>query len=189
MAWFEELPGLPAVGPLPEQFARSGRPTHSEGYVVRFVRDDGTDWVGNFQRGLTRCDLVLRHPNAADVLVIAGGEVYVVEPTLRRMKEVFGGAVVKVHELNEGRLFVLDHQGVRFEAVGPNGILWSTRRLSWDGFVDVCIESRRIVGKGWSAPDDTWRTFEVDLATGRSTGGAVGPGALAYERLNDPDAV
>jgi hypothetical protein len=188
MASFEKLPGLPAVGPLPEQFARGGTRTYSEGYVVRFVSDDGTDWVGNFQRGLTDCDVVLRHPNAVDVLVIAGGEVYILEPKLRRVKEVFGGTVVQAHELNEGRLLVLDHQGLCFEAVGPHGTLWSTRRLSWDGFLDVRIGSERIVGKGW-ALDGTWRPFEVDLATGRSTGGSyIEPDGLSCERLNDPAA-
>ena len=73
---FEVLPGLPAVGPYPEQFAPDGRPTHSEGLVVRVLPRKGEPWVGNFQRGLSKLDAVLAHPNGNNVIVIAGGQAY-----------------------------------------------------------------------------------------------------------------
>jgi hypothetical protein len=59
VANFEVLPGLPAVGPYPEQFAPDGRPTHSEGFVVRILPRTCEAWIGNFQRGLSMFDAVV----------------------------------------------------------------------------------------------------------------------------------
>jgi hypothetical protein len=159
------------VGPYPEQFAPDGRPTHSEGLVVRFLPREGEAWVGNFQRGLSKFDAVVAHPNGDHVIVIAGGQAYVVEPTSRKRKDVFGAAIVCAHPIANRRLVILDHQGIMFEAIGVDGRVWTTPRLSWDGFKNVSVDSSWIRGLAWRF-DDTWHAFEVDVATGMASGGA-----------------
>ncbi len=112
---FEVLPGLPAVGPYPDQFAPEGRPTHSEGFVVRFIPELGDSWVGNFQRCLSSFDEVVPHPNEMDLLVIAGGQAYVIDPISRKRKNVFGGAIVGAYKITERRLVILNHQTLRLK--------------------------------------------------------------------------
>ena len=169
---FEVLPGLPAVGPYPDQFAPEGRPTHSEGFVVRFILGDGSSWVGNFQRCLSRFDVVVPHPNEVDLLVIAGGQAYVIDATSRKRKNVFGGAIVGAHVVAERSLVILNHQNIAFEAIGVAGRAWESPRLSWDGFKEVLVDSEKIRGLAWKW-DDTWHKFEIDVATGRSLGGSI----------------
>lgn len=168
---FERLPGLLGDGPLPVQFSATGTGTHREGLVVRFT-PYGTRWIGNFQRGLTEYDVLLPHPDREQVVVIAGGQGYVVNPETREASRIFGGAIVQAYTTDEPSLVIVDHQGISFEAIGPDGGDWHTPRLSWDGFRSVRFENGRMVGEAWSPVDDSWYRFEVDLATGATSGGS-----------------
>ncbi len=171
MSTFEELAGLPGSGPWPEQFSATGRGTHREGFVVKFVPDRGASWIGNFQPGLTSLHGVYRHPNRHHLLVVSGGQGYVVDPETRALIQTVGGAIQSVHIHADHELLLLDHQGIAFEAIGRTGRAWRTRRLSWDGFGDLKIGRNEIVGKGWNAVDKRWQPFSVDVRTGRSSGG------------------
>ena len=77
---FRILPGLSATGPWPEQFTATGRGSHSEGVVVEFNPDTSRSWVGNFQPGGTAYDTVIVHPNGREVIVIAHGQAYLIDP-------------------------------------------------------------------------------------------------------------
>ena len=172
MSSFEELPGLPGTGPWPERFSATGEGMHSEGFVVRFLPDRGEPWIGNFHGGLSSFSGVHSHPDGQHVLVVAGGQGYVVDPETRALVQLLGGAIESVHVYGQHDLLVLDHQGLAFEAIGRNGRVWRTRRLSWDGFRDVDYGQTEIVGEGWNAIGQQWQPFRVDVRTGLSSGGA-----------------
>jgi hypothetical protein len=54
-----------------------GHPTPwTEGFVVRFSNEDGTEWVGNFQHGWTNFDLAAELPYSKLVAVISHGALY-----------------------------------------------------------------------------------------------------------------
>ena len=95
-----------------------------------------------------------------------------VDPVSREAKALVGGAIVGAHPVEKRRLVILNHQNIAFEAIGVGGRVWLTPRLSWDGFKDVSVDSETIRGFGWES-DHTWHRFEVDIATGRSSGGAA----------------
>jgi hypothetical protein len=172
MSSFEVLAGLPGTGPIPEQFSATGTGTHSEGFVVKFYRNKGEPWVGNFQRGICAFNGAFLHPNRHDVLIVSGGQGYVIDPETRRLLRTIGGAIEAIYELEPLRLLVLDQQGLAFQAVGPVNHEWHTRRLSWDGFRNVKIHDSWIEGEGWDVIDEKWTSFTVDVLTGRSLGGA-----------------
>ena len=173
MIEFSILPGLPGTGPYPEQFPPQNRQAHREGVVVRFCPPGEPSWVGNFQPGLSHVTEVRPHPNGRDVLIIAQGCGYVVDPATRELRESLGVAIIEVIEHPLAHGLILDHQGIQYEAVGPAGTLWETRRLSYDGFRAVRIEGAILRGEGWRphGPKE-WLPFEVDLRTGRARGGA-----------------
>src|SRR5690348_2002419 len=76
---WEILKGLPGEGPIPKHF-HLGRPTPwAQGVVVRFWKQDGTEWVGNFQGRTFGVDDVLLWPEAKAVAVIAGGDFYLID--------------------------------------------------------------------------------------------------------------
>jgi len=48
---YEILKGLPSYGKMYIPITNFENEKYSEGYVVRFFKKDGTDWVTNFGKG------------------------------------------------------------------------------------------------------------------------------------------
>jgi hypothetical protein len=181
---YEILPGLPPYGPLalpcPPDFGRSGR----EGYVVRFLPNTPNSWVGNFAGGLGGYTGVHPHPDGRAILVFAHGQGYVVDPPSRRVREEVGGAIFNVWRVEGPDGLILDQQGLAFQRYSRSGLLWHTRRLSWDGFRDVHLSSHSITGLAWTPIGERWLPFRVDIQSGRSEGGSYeGPDNQRWERL------
>src|SRR5689334_7941654 len=107
MVDFEILPGLPPYGPMAEGFSASGQGMHREGLVVRFMPLSAEAWVGNFQGGpASDCNQVLGHPNGREVIVIAGGQGYIVDVCARKCLGTFGGIVNSVFEVRDQNLVI-----------------------------------------------------------------------------------
>jgi hypothetical protein len=64
--------------------------------------------------------------------------------------------------------------GLWFECVGPEGMRWRTRRISWDGMMEVSLDGKRLHGNALDL-DDSWARFDVDIDTGEVTGGSYPP--------------
>ena len=74
---WEILKGLPGEGPPPRYF-HLGHPTPwKEGLAVRFWKDGGDHWIGNFQSGDRGNTQVVSWPEANSVYVIAAGGLYI----------------------------------------------------------------------------------------------------------------
>ena len=171
MTSFRKLPGLPPVGPRVVCFPREWEARGQEGVVVEFASDGGQKWVGNFKPGLGGSDCVLLHPNGSEVLVMAAGSVWSVDPFGRDAIEL-AGAVNETWRVNDPEGLIFSLEGVAFLRLGPQGILWRTRRISWDGFRHIELSEHALTGDAWSAIDDSWVPFSADLHTGVVTGGA-----------------
>jgi len=168
---YRVLSGLPPYGPLAEPFIVSGRRRHSEGYVVQFTRSAGDSWVGNFQRGAGAIDTVVEHPNGKELLVISGGQGYVVDPEDRCKREYFGGCIDSVFPVEENKTVILGN-GLWFEAFGVAGPLWRSKQVSWDGLRELRHDGTILRGEAWSPVEDCWLPFELDLITGSHQGGS-----------------
>lgn len=126
--------------------------------------------MANFQPGLGGLDLVCVHPNGRDVVVIASGDLWMVNPELRSAEKLLPAVDLALEVFNPFG-WVLSTLEIALARLGPEGLLWHTRRLSWDGFAELRIVGEELMGLAWSAIDDEWRPFHVDLRTGRSSGG------------------
>lgn len=170
-AGFEILPGLPATGPLPEQFAAGGRGTHSEGFVVRFLPERSAPWVGNFQGGFGECQGVFAHPDGSHLIVVATGQAYVVDPESRSLLHHFGADIAAVVEVPELPALVFTN-GLWFEGYGSSGVLWRSDRVSWDGLRSLSRSELTLQGEAYSPLDDAWHPFSLNLLSGRIEGGS-----------------
>jgi hypothetical protein len=132
MERFRVLPGLPATGPWPEQFNAGGGGTHREGFVVEFAPEGKPTWVGNFQPGMTGYNAVLPHLDGTSLIVIAGGQAYVIDPEERRLLSAFGGSLNLALAVPQENLFVMGN-GIWLEGWDNRGMRWRSRRISWDG--------------------------------------------------------
>lgn len=166
------LVGLPPYGetavPIPAEWGRAGR----EGLVVGFSTDTGDTWVGNFRPGLGGLDAAYVHPNGQNVLVIAAGAAWLVDPNDRTAAEISDG-IDATWWVSGPEGLVLSCQGLAFFRLGPGGTMWHMRRISWDGFKDVQVSSSEIRGLAWAPWDPEWTPFSVDLQTGRVEGGQL----------------
>ena len=166
---FKVLPGLPATGPKSLPFSATGKGKHREGFVVEFQPAGGEAWVGNFVKGLTAFSSAVLHPNGQSVIVVSGGQVYVVDPVRRELVETFGGMTSDLHPVPERGLLIFQTP-MNFFAVNREGRAWKSRQLSMDGFRSVRIEGNRLVG-GACDVGDAWVSFTIDLDSGVATGG------------------
>lgn len=70
----------------------------------------------------------------------------------------------------EGALIV--GNGLWFERVEKGEIVWKSRRISWDGMMNVTVAAATLVGEAYDPMTDAWTPFEVDVETGELRGGS-----------------
>jgi hypothetical protein len=165
---FQVLAGLPGTGPPALAFPASNR-GFSEGFIVEVCPPAGDPWIGNFAYGFTGHNAVYHHPDGKRLIVIAGGQDYLIEPTTKRLVGETTSGISFSCELRTRQVIVFGNM-IRFWAEGRQGRAWTTPRLSWDGFADIEVDGEVLTGKWYSAPYETWHEFRMDLATGKVAG-------------------
>jgi hypothetical protein len=145
------------------------------GVYLRVIPKQCRPWRGFFVLGFESDQVVsavCSCPDPDSLCVLVGGYAYVVkasDPT-----EWFRVEQRPVTDLRVaydlGLLLFVGFTSIT--ALGHNGIQWTTGRLSWEGLSNVEIHGDKLRGQGWDAMADQEVPFEVDLLTGKHTGGA-----------------
>lgn len=132
---------------------------------------NGTHWIGEFKAGLGGISGIFATPNEDTICVISRGEAYLVDTLRPERYSLLPVIPVKLIGRVPGRdlLFLVDY--IELCAVSKDGLVWRTRRVSWDGIKILEVTDRQIRGEGWDAPTDTWIPFTVDVETGHVGGG------------------
>jgi hypothetical protein len=167
---FEILSGLPPYGPMAISFTKNGAHEHREGLVVRFYPTASEPWVGNFVGGETACNVVVDHPNETYVIVVAQGEVCIVDPERRAVLDRLAWDTEQVISVPSLRTLIFQRL-TDFIAVGPDDSGWLSPRISWDGFRNVEVHETNLLGEAYSPVSDDWVPFRLDLLTGHCTDG------------------
>ena len=170
---YEILDGLPAYGPMYVPISPSGEPFYSEGFVVRFYKQDGSTWVANFSKGWSNYSKVFGFPKQNIVIVFANGTCYVMTPELETPKLSFGVTIDNVLMTETGSLICADNTNVTI-LDNETGELWRSDRISWDGIKDLQIKNNCIIGVSYNptAESDEWIEFSIDLNTKKIKGGS-----------------
>jgi hypothetical protein len=137
-------------------------------------------WIGFFAlgfesehaaRGLYSC------PNPDFLCVVVGGYAYLVNTVdPDHWMQLEQRPVMDVRPVLELKLLIFVG-ATTISAVGESGLQWTTGRLSWEGISISEIRQQVLLGTGWDALRDKEIPFEVDLTTGRHTGGTHTPAA------------
>ena len=167
MPEFEILKYRPAYGPLPPQIGATGK-AYREGLFVQFKPDNGPGWIGNFAKGLGGLSTAVKHPNDKAVIVIANGEGYIVNPDTREVEEM-GSSIQQLIDVPEYRMMIIVDP-FTIEALGENGSLWKTHRISVEGIRNIHITGTALRGEVSDLSGD-WLPFWIDIMTGKKTGG------------------
>jgi hypothetical protein len=144
--------------------------------AVRVNPDGGQEWVGVFACGFDSNKVasgLYAHPDPNRICVVAAGYGYIVIARDPRLYErVIAQPVVAVYPAREaGLLLFTDFTNI--SAYGPEGIVWRTDRLTWEGLRVTSVTATTVHGFGWDMPRDKEVEFTVDLKTGEHAGGAA----------------
>jgi hypothetical protein len=144
--------------------------------AVRVVANGNSPWTGVFACGFDSNKVtsgLYSHPDPDRLCVVAAGYGYIMivrDPEL--YERVIAQPVVSVHPAREaGLLLFVDFTNI--SAYGPEGIVWRTDRLTWDGIRVTEVTPASVHGYGWDMPKDKEVEFTVDLKTGQHVGGAA----------------
>jgi len=145
------------------------------GVYVRVAPRTGAAWNGFFALGFDSDRVVsalAACPDPDSVCVVCGGYAYVVKSTdPAQWFRVEQRPVVDLRALLPQAILLFTGFAT-MTAVGRDGIAWTTQRLSWEGVAIRGIEGNVLRGMGWDALADKEVPFEVDLLTGKHTGGS-----------------
>lgn len=178
MDQFEVLDGLPTRGPMYVPVSSNAVPFYSEGYVVRFFPKNGAEWVGNFRPGCGEFNGTFGLPEHDKVLVVAGGQAYLMSPAKHEPLLEFGGQIEEALIVEDGDLIFRDL--IRIIVIRRRtGVLWMSERISLDGLRNLKVVGDNLTGEAWwpsitSQIQEEWVSFDLDLRSKKLTGGTFG---------------
>jgi hypothetical protein len=169
MAGFQIEEGLPVYGPRAVSFPNPD--AFSEGLVITFTASTGERWTGNFASGWGSLDAVRDELGPRSTIVVASGNAYLVDVDSKTASGITSPA--DYIEYAAGQKVIVIGNGLWFDAIGPTGVVWRSRRISWDGMRSLRRDGEEISGEAYSpmGPPD-WIPFKVNLASGDVEGGS-----------------
>ena len=146
--------------------------TPSGSMLVKVVPYEGDPWIGEFAEGLGGVSGLFATPSPTTLCVVSRGQGYWV-PVLAPsdFKEVRCCPIKSVFVVPERNIVVFASY-TELSCYGPDGFLWMTDRLSWDGLKITDITPQEIRGLAWDSPENKEVEFVVDIETGKHQGGA-----------------
>ncbi|TWP24630.1 hypothetical protein ETU10_01325 [Apibacter muscae] len=162
---YKILNSLPAYGLMYHFISKKGKPFYYEGFPVRLYKSDGDSWVANFELGQTEFSEVFEL-EMSRLLIISGGECFIMNPDDIMPIEVFGGDYLNYLKTNDGRIILYNH--INLTIVDSKGNYWDSERISLDGLNEIKISSDNVVSGLFYQPtptDDLWIPFEYNIDT------------------------
>jgi hypothetical protein len=170
---YEILNSLPGYGPMYIPITDDAHPYYSEGFVIRFLRSDGTNWVANFKPGWTSLNKVFDFPNHELIVVFAGGLGYIMNPNSEKPKMIFGNTIDAVFQIDDGSLIFSD--GISIQILdNKTGEFWKSERISWDEIKNLNLSDNILFGLS-SDPTNSkgeWIEFSLNIKTKEIKGGS-----------------
>lgn len=162
---YEILNCLPTYGQMYVPVAKDGEAFYSEGFPVRFYKTDRTEWVANFKPGWTDLKEIIEFENSSNLLVVACGICYLMNPNSTKPIEVFGVDYSDIFKASNDR-FIL-HDQTKLTIIETDGTHWDTERISWDGLAEIKVENNLVIGLSYDPmhDSDVWDKFTYDLDT------------------------
>ena len=169
---YEVLNGLPTYGPMYIPISESGEKFYSEGFVVRFHKKNGTDWVANFKQGFSEYCNVFQLSVGNKIIVIANGQGYIMSSEQQTPLDTFGLAITEVLKTDNEILVAADQTDLII--INNQGSIWRTARISWDGLKDIILEGNLVSGLSYDPMNEAeeWVKFSINLDTREIKGGS-----------------
>ncbi|AWH85309.1 hypothetical protein HYN59_09345 [Flavobacterium album] len=158
---YEILRSLPATGPMyiPISNGITYISDFSEGFIVKFFKSGGDEWVGNFKLGLKQFSAVFEL-DKSNVLIIAGGAGYVMSAEQEVPLSFLNINYCNGFQTPDGRVIL--HNDIEITVIEPDGSFWISGRISIDGLTITTVEHNIIKGQ-YSDHNRNWGWFDFTL--------------------------
>lgn len=169
---YEILDSLPTYGSMYIPISKDGEPFYSEGFVVRFYKSDNSEWVANFQPGWSNLKEVIEIKNSNNLLVIAGGTCYLMNPEHTKPIDVFGFNYIDLLAANNDRIVL--YNDTHLTIFESNQKHWDSVRISWDGLAEIIMKENIVTGLSYDPmyENDEWVPFTYNIDERTLKGGS-----------------
>ena len=140
---FEILKGLPAYGEMYISVPENGYSKFSEGLAIKFIKNDNTTWTANFEIGWSSLQFGKELNNSENILIIACGICYLMNPNETKPKVVFGNDFEKVFEYKNKFILIGKYSISIVEDIDK---INHFDDLCYDGIKNVKIENNNLIG-------------------------------------------
>lgn len=137
---------------------------YEEGFVVRFLKSNGTEWVANFKTGRSSDSYVIPFKDSENVFVFAKGICYIMNKDNEKPLKIFNECYNRLYQLKNEHIVLENYMS--FTIVEDEQNIWDTEYISDDGFIDIRVDENKITGKYLNLGAGTkekWEDFEYDI--------------------------
>lgn len=179
---YEILESLPTYGKMHISITNNNIPYYSEGFAVRFYKEDNTEWVGNFKPGFTDLNGVFELSQSTNILVVAKGACYLMNPEDSKPISIFGSDYTAILKTSTDQYVFQGN--CELTIIEPNGDHWYTQQISWDGLSDMSINDNTVTGLSYDPINDSgeWVKYTYDISKKQLIGGSC----QRYKETNLP---
>ena len=145
-----------------------------DGIILSLISSDHKEWVGIFGFGnLSNKSVtgVYSCPNKDYICVISKGNGYYVNVNKPDSWEAIKLLPIIDVRIHKDKNVIYFSSLTEICAYNENGLLWTTKRISWDDLKIIEINEGKIIGEYFDIRNDDNVRFEVDLDTGIIKGG------------------
>lgn len=146
--------------------------TAAQRVILEVAPEGGEQWIGEFWGGAEGLDGVFATPNADTLCVVVKGQGYWVPVREPTAFDVVRSIPIKRVLPVENPAVLIFVNYTRLSAYGPQGFMWITEDLSWDGLEILDVAEGAVRGTAWDSPAGRDTPFSVDIATGKAEGGS-----------------
>jgi hypothetical protein len=139
---FEILKGLPAYGEMYISIPENGYSEFSEGLAVKFIKNDKTEWIANFETGNSSLKFATKLKNSENVLVVAFGICYIINPEETKLKVEFGNDYKNVFEYKNKFVLVGKYSISIVESIEK---IIHLDDLCYEGITNVKLENENLI--------------------------------------------
>ena len=140
---FEILESLPCYGNMYISIPENGYTKFSEGLPVKFYKEDGTDWVANFELGFSNLKFASKFKNSNNIIIIASGICYVINPESTKPIITFGYDFNKVFQYKNSFILIGESSITIIESMDN---IKHFENLCYDGISEVKLENEILTG-------------------------------------------
>jgi hypothetical protein len=139
---YEILKGLPAYGEMYISIPENGYSEFSEGLAVKFIKNDKTEWIANFETGNSSLKFATKLKDSENVLIIACGICFIMNPEETKPKIEFGHDYKNIFEYKNKFILVGEYS---ISIVESENKIEHLESLCYDGITNAKLENENII--------------------------------------------